>query len=350
MVVISDDIDPQALAKVNDKGFVPDEVRDSFFRKLRMKNENRTCFECSGRNPQWISITYGVYLCLECSGEHRRKGVHLSFVRGLDLDSYTPESMVQMAVGGNNKAWTHFKQHGMGKTSEARRPVDYSSKIAIRYKETILKDTADTCRALGVHMKGDAVEAVVEAPVAAVAQSPTNGSAGKPAAAAPVVAPAAKATPAAGIVKVAQPQMVRKAVPAVVSSATITAAPEVAAPVKPAFVASSKQVAKEIDFDFDFGDIEAEAKKPAPKPEPKATPAPVSAPVVAAAPVKTFSQPATTAASGGVDKKFNNSKGISSDDFFADETQETPQQRMEREGRYQKMAGSGAISSDAFFW
>ena len=67
----------------NAQGFVPDEVRNVFFRKLRMKSENRTCFECPNRNPTWISLTYGIYLCLECSGEHRRKGVHISFVRSV---------------------------------------------------------------------------------------------------------------------------------------------------------------------------------------------------------------------------------------------------------------------------
>lgn len=27
------------------------------------------------RNPTWISLTYAIYLCLECSGEHRRKAL-----------------------------------------------------------------------------------------------------------------------------------------------------------------------------------------------------------------------------------------------------------------------------------
>ena len=33
---------------------------------------------------------------LDCSGEHRRMGVHISFVRSIDMDKYTPYQLVQV--------------------------------------------------------------------------------------------------------------------------------------------------------------------------------------------------------------------------------------------------------------
>ena len=66
----SDDIISECSYKINDVSFSPVHI-----------------------GPRWASANLGNFFCIECSGIHRNLGVHISFVRSVNLDSWTPKQV-----------------------------------------------------------------------------------------------------------------------------------------------------------------------------------------------------------------------------------------------------------------
>ncbi|KAF5734293.1 putative arf GTPase-activating protein [Tripterygium wilfordii] len=114
--------------------------KNAVFRKLRAKSENKMCFDCNAKNPTWASVTYGIFLCIDCSAVHRSLGVHISFVRSTNLDSWTPEQLKMMSFGGNNRAQVFFKQHGW--TDGGKIEAKYTSRAADLYRQILSKEVA----------------------------------------------------------------------------------------------------------------------------------------------------------------------------------------------------------------
>ncbi|PZC71047.1 hypothetical protein B5X24_HaOG214241 [Helicoverpa armigera] len=70
--------------------------------------DNKYCVDCDAKGPRWASWNLGIFLCIRCAGIHRNLGVHISKVKSVNLDSWTPEQVGLRPSGLHNRSNDFF--------------------------------------------------------------------------------------------------------------------------------------------------------------------------------------------------------------------------------------------------
>ncbi|XP_076599130.1 stromal membrane-associated protein 1-like isoform X2 [Chaetodon auriga] len=108
------------------------EQHQAILSKLLREDDNKYCADCEAKGPRWASWNLGVFMCIRCAGIHRNLGVHISRVKSVNLDQWTPEQIQSMVDMGNNRAKQLYEAH---LPENFRRPqTDQAVEVFIRDK------------------------------------------------------------------------------------------------------------------------------------------------------------------------------------------------------------------------
>lgn len=115
-------------------------VSTDIFRELQSDKENSHCFDCSRSGAQWTSVNNAIFLCFDCSSQHRSLGVQTSFVRSTTMDSWTPSQLTLISIGGNRRLKEYMNMYNLPNDMNAF--TKYNCK-ALEYYREVLKNEAD---------------------------------------------------------------------------------------------------------------------------------------------------------------------------------------------------------------
>ena len=104
-------------------------------KEISNEEANSSCFDCGNKPANWASISNGIFLCLDCSSEHRGYGIEISFIRSITMDQWTQEQVNIMKIGGNQRLKDFLTNYEIPENMD--RKIIYFSNLMNFYRKQI---------------------------------------------------------------------------------------------------------------------------------------------------------------------------------------------------------------------
>ena len=120
--------------------FVNSEIKKQL-EKLSSEEDNKKCFDCEAEPARWTSLNNAIFLCHECSEEHKEiESSGNNIIKSISLEQWTKNQLNLMKVGGNKRLKNFLQEHNL--PNNINKKTLYNSKLLLYYRK-LLKSEAD---------------------------------------------------------------------------------------------------------------------------------------------------------------------------------------------------------------
>lgn len=111
------------------------DITQKVIKKLREDNENNYCFDCVSPDPEYASVTFGIFLCSRCAQAHSSIHPFTEILKLVEDKTWTSQHLRHMAAGGNSALREYFTLYSFNHLT----PIEtkYRSKAAHYYKKRL---------------------------------------------------------------------------------------------------------------------------------------------------------------------------------------------------------------------
>ena len=114
--------------------FVNNEIKKQLD-KLSKEEDNKKCFDCENEPARWTSLNNGIFLCHDCSEEHKNFESGTNIIKSISLEQWTKNQLNIMKCGGNKRLKKFLEDYNVPKNIDKK--TLYNSKIMIFYRKQL---------------------------------------------------------------------------------------------------------------------------------------------------------------------------------------------------------------------